>query len=70
MSRPEIDIRVVLEPLAFHSVSIHDQIGQMRDIEDFVRSVVHVDSDAAMGRWRDQDKAMVIETLTKRADRM
>ena len=50
MSRPEIDIRLVLEPLAFHSVSIHDQIGQMRDIEDFVRSVVHVDSDAAMGR--------------------
>ena len=69
-SRPEIDIRLVLEPLAFHSISIHDQIGQARDIKDYVRSVVHADSDAAMGRWRDQDKAMVIETLTKRADGM
>ena len=69
-SRPEVDIRVVLEPLAFHSVSIHDQIGQREDIEDYIRSVVHADSDAAMGRWRDQDKALVIETLTKRADGM
>ena len=69
-SRPEVDIRVVLEPLAFYSVSIHDQIGQRKDIEDFIRSVVHADSDAAMGRWRDQDKALVIETLTKRADGM
>ena len=69
-SRPEVDIRVVLEPLAFHSISIHDQIGQRKDIEDYIRSVVHADSDAAMGRWRDQDKALVIKTLTKRADGM
>ena len=69
-SRPEVDIRVVLEPLAFHSVSIHAQLGQRKDIEDYIRSVVHADSDAAMGRWRDQDKALVIETLTERADGM
>ncbi|KAN0138119.1 Ankyrin repeat-containing domain protein [Lactarius tabidus] len=69
-SRPEIDIRAALEPLAFHSVSIHDQIGQRKDIEDYIRSVVHADSDAAIGRWRDRDKALVIETLTKRADGM
>ena len=68
-SRPEIDIQAALEPLAFHSVSIHDQIGQRKDIEDYIRSVVHADSDAAMG-WRDQDKALVIDTLTKRADGM
>jgi hypothetical protein len=69
-SRPEVDIRAALEPLAFHPVSIHDQSGQRKDIEDYVRSIVHADSDTAMGRWRDQDKELVIETLTERADGM
>ena len=69
-SRPEIDIRTALEPLAFHPVSIHDQSGQKKDIEDFIRSIVCADSDTAMGRWRDQDKELVIETLTERADGM
>ena len=69
-SRPEIDIRAVLEPLAFHSVSIHDQNGQRKDIEAYVRSVVYADSDTAMRRWRDQDKELVIETLIERADGM
>jgi hypothetical protein len=31
-SRPEIDIRAVLEPLAFRSVSLHDESGQKTDI--------------------------------------
>ena len=69
-SRPEIDIRVALEPLAFHTVSIHDQSGQKQDIEDYIRSIVYADSDTAMGRWRDQDKELVVETLTERADGM
>ena len=69
-SRPEIDIRVALEPLAFHTVSIHDQSGQKKDIEDYIRSIVYADSDTAMGRWRDQDKELVVETLTERADGM
>ena len=69
-SRPEIDIRGALEPLAIHTISIHDQSGQKRDIEDYIRSVVCADSDTAMGRWRDHDKELVIETLTDRADGM
>jgi hypothetical protein len=69
-SRPEIDIRAALEPLAFHSVSIHDQSGQKKDIEDYIRSVVYADSDTLMRRWRDQDKELVIDTLTERADGM
>ena len=69
-SRPEIDIRTALEPLAFHAVSIHDESGQKKDIEDYIRSIVHADSDATMGRWRDEDKELVIETLTERADGM
>ncbi|KAH9016649.1 hypothetical protein EDB83DRAFT_225666 [Lactarius deliciosus] len=69
-SRPEIDIRTALEPLAFHPVSIHDQSGQRKDIEDYINSVVYADSDTAMRRWRDKDKELVIETLTNRADGM
>jgi len=69
-SRPEIDIRTVLEPLAFHPVSIHDQTGQKKDIEAYVRFVVYADSDTAMKRLRDGDKELVIETLTERADGM
>ncbi|KAH9162722.1 hypothetical protein EDB89DRAFT_1860579, partial [Lactarius sanguifluus] len=69
-SRPEIDIRTALEPLAFHPVSIHDQSGQRKDIEDYIRSVVYADSDTAMRRWREKDKELVIKTLTDRADGM
>ena len=69
-SRPEIDIRTALEPLAFRPVSLHDQSGQKRDIEDYIRSVVYADSDTAMKRWRDKDRELVIETLTGRADGM
>ncbi|KAH9022679.1 hypothetical protein EDB85DRAFT_367358 [Lactarius pseudohatsudake] len=69
-SRPENDIRAALEPLAFHPVSIHEQSGQKKDIEDYIRSVVYAGSDTAMRRWRDKDKELVIETLTDRADGM
>ncbi|KAH9010035.1 hypothetical protein EDB84DRAFT_1280103 [Lactarius hengduanensis] len=69
-SRPEIDIRSALEPLAFHPVSIHEQSGQKKDIEDYIRSVVYAGTDTAMRRWRDRDKELVIETLTDKADGM
>jgi len=67
-SRPEIDIRTSLEPLTSNDISIHDQSGQKQDIIDFVTSVVY--SDENMRRWRDEDKKMVIETLSERADGM
>jgi hypothetical protein len=69
-SRPEVDIRAVLEPLAFRSVSLHDESGQKTDIEDYVRNVVNLSPSMAMRRWRDDDKNLVIETLTERADGM
>ena len=69
-SRPEIDIRNVLEPLTSHRVSLHDQSGQKEDIEDFVRSVVYSDSQQIMKRWRTDDKELVIRTLSERADGM
>ena len=67
-SRPEIDIRTALEPLTSHQVSLHDQTGQKNDIVEYVSSVVR--SDARMGKWRDQDQNLVIETLSDKVDGM
>jgi len=69
-SRPEIDIRMVLEPLTSRRVSLHDQNGQKEDIVDYVRSVVYSDSEQIMRRWRMEDKELVIKMLSKRADGM
>jgi hypothetical protein len=69
-SRPEVDIRDVLEPLTSLRVSLHDQTGQQKDIEIYVRSVVYSDSEPIMRRWRKEDKEHVIETLSERADGM
>ena len=69
-SRPEIDIGAVLEPLMFHPISIHEQMGQKKDIEDYIRAFVYADSVTEMKRWRVEDKELVIETLTARADGM
>ena len=69
-SRPEIDIRNVLEPLTSRRVSLHDQSGQQEDIADYVRSVVYSKSEQIMRRWRTEDKELVIKTLSERADGM
>jgi hypothetical protein len=69
-SRPEVDIRAVLEPLASHSVSLHDESGQKTVIADYVRSVVNSSPSTAMRAWRVEDKTLVIDSLTERADGM
>jgi hypothetical protein len=69
-SRPEIDIRNVLKPLTERRVSLHDQTGQKKDIADYIRSAVYSNSEQIMRRWRMEDKELVIETLSERADGM
>ena len=69
-SRPEIDIRNVLEPLTSRRVSLHDQSGQKQDIEDYVRSVVYSESQQIMRRWKIEDKELVVKTLSERANGM
>jgi hypothetical protein len=69
-SRPEFDIRATLIPLARHRVSLHDESGQKKDIVDYVNSVVYSDSETAMKRWREDDKKMVVEMLSEKADGM
>ena len=67
-SRPEIDIQTTLEPLTSLRVSLHNQTGQKKDIVDYVNSVVY--SDKKMQRWREDDRKLVIEMLSERADGM
>ena len=69
-SRPEVDIKDALESVASHSVSLHDESGQQKDIAAYVESVVHSNSSRAIRRWRDDDKELVIKTLSERADGM
>ena len=67
-SRPEADILPILQPLAFRSVSLHSEDGQVHDIAEYVESFVH--NDREMRRWKATDKQLVIEMLTKKADGM
>ncbi|KAN0141731.1 hypothetical protein V8E53_000193 [Lactarius tabidus] len=67
-SRPEFDIRTTLEPLATQQLSHHDNSGQKQDIIDYVNFVVL--SDKKMSKWRDDEKNIVIERLTEKADGM
>jgi len=67
-SRPEADIKIVLEPITFRSISIHDENGQMKDIENYIKSTVN--SHRKMRRWKSEHKQLVIDSLTARADGM
>jgi hypothetical protein len=67
-SRPEIDIQTVLLPLTSLHVSLHDEVGQKQAILAYISNVVH--SDRWMRRWRLEDKQLVIDTLSTKADGM
>jgi len=67
-SRPEVDIQTTIDHLPFRTVSLHDESGQRQDIVNYIRSIVY--TDANMGRWRPEDKELVIDVLTKKADGM
>jgi hypothetical protein len=69
-SRPEQDINAALNRLTppSHRVSLHEEDGQMEDINSFIRSFVK--NDWAMRRWTTEDKELVIRTLSERAQGM
>ena len=66
-SRPEVDIKDALGPLA-RTISLHDEIGQMKDISDYVSNFVS--SDRMIRRWRSTEKELVVKELSKKADGM
>ena len=67
-SRPETDIEAILDPLTPRSFSLQDEKGQIQDIIDYITCLVNTDSN--MQRWRVEDKELVIQTLSQRADGM
>jgi hypothetical protein len=69
-SRPEQDIQTVLNPLTPAScrVALHQERGQREDINNYVRAFVY--TDRGMRRWKDEDKELVINTLSERAGGM
>ena len=67
-SRPEFHIHATLQPLATQQISLHDESGQQQDIIDYITAVAY--SDEMMKKWRDDDKNMVIDKLTEKADGM
>jgi hypothetical protein len=67
-SRPEIDIQRVLVPLKSLQISLHDEQGQKDDILTYIKSVVH--SDWTMRKWKEEDRQLVIDTLSDKSDGM
>jgi len=67
-SRPETDIRLVLEPLTTLAISLHDETGQKEDIVKYIKSVVH--SDGNMRRWKEEDRQLIVITLSDKAGGM
>jgi len=69
-SRPEQDIQTYLNPLTSTSrrVSLHDEIGQREDIRSYLHSFVRTDRE--MRRWKEEDKELVVNTLSERAGGM
>ena len=67
-SRPAIDISTAFKYLTCSDLSLHDQLGQKKDINEYINSVVQ--SDPQMIRWRADDRKLVIDTLSEKADGM
>jgi hypothetical protein len=67
-SRPEVDIKIILESLTFLSVSLHDERGQNEDIKNYIKSIICTNKN--MQDWSSEHKQLVIDTLTERADGM
>ena len=65
-SCPEMGIRAALASLAPHTISLHSEVGQKKDIAHYVSTSVH--SDRAMHGWRKEDKELVIDTLSQEAN--
>jgi hypothetical protein len=67
-SRPEVDIRRVLEPLMPLQISLHDERGRKEDGIKYIKAMVHLDK--SMRKWREEDQKLVIDVLSEKADGM
>ena len=62
-SRPEVDIKTILEPLPFRSLSLHDASGQQEDIRNYIKSIVSTNK--KMQNWSPHLKQLVTDVLTR-----
>jgi hypothetical protein len=67
-SRPQADIKDALDPLLFLSVSLNNESGQKRDIEDYIKFVIN--THPKNKRWKPEHKQLVIEVLIEKVDGM
>ena len=67
-SRPELDIADVLDPLTFRAVSLHDEGGQKRDIEDYIKSVIN--TRPKKGIWKEEHRTLAIDVLIEKSNGM
>ena len=67
-SRPETDIKDVLNDSIFRSVSLHEQSEQKKDIEEYIESAIN--THPKIRSWKAEHKKLVIDVLTKKADGM
>ena len=67
-SRPEMDIRTALEQLTTLKISLHEEIGQKEDIIKYINAIVRTDRN--IRRWKEEDKQLVVDTLSDKADGM
>jgi hypothetical protein len=66
-SRPEVDIKDVLDPLIPRSVNLHDESGQKCDIEDYIKSVINT---RTKKRWTKEHRKLAIDVLTEKSKGM
>jgi NACHT domain len=60
-SRPEVDIRNVMEALAVRNVSLHEEVGQKQDISNYIESIFS--SNRKIQCWREEDKQYAKDKL-------
>jgi hypothetical protein len=65
-SRLEADIKISLDRLPFNQISLDIESGQVQDIIDYIKSVVNTDK--KIKRWKEADKELVVEELTRKSD--
>ena len=66
-SRPELDIKGVLDPLILRSISLHDEIGQKRDIEDYIKSVINAQKKKG---WKEGHIKLATDVLVQKSNGM
>ena len=67
-SRRELDIKDVLDPLIFRSISLHDESGHQRDIGDYIKSVINTRQKTGM--WKEEHRELAVNVLVEKSNGM